>query len=124
MAKTVTLFWKSFSIFKNRQTTFGLKTAGTHTMDGKGLHWLHPPPKLSIQVLLTESLEIRLQVVVVLHGCVIEALGRLLLKGDLSVVVHAPLFLPLLLDVDTSRPQLSALLEGSQPPGIGGREQY
>lgn len=75
-------------------------------------------------MLLTESLEVRLQVVVVLHGCVIEAGGWLLLKGDLSVVVHAPFLLPLLLDVNASCPQLSTLLKGSQPSDMEGKLQY
>lgn len=41
--------------------------------------------------------------------------GRFLLKGDLSIVIHPPLLLPLLLNVDSCCSQLPALLQSGQP---------
>lgn len=65
-------------------------------------------------MLLTQTLEVGFQRVVLLHGCVVEALRGFLLEGDLSVVVHASFLLAFLLDVDACSSQLPTLLKRSQ----------
>lgn len=49
---------------------------------------------------------------------VIEPNGRLLLEGDLLVVVHAASLQRSLPDVDSGGPEFASLLESRQTPGL------
>ncbi len=86
----------------------------TCSSTGGGLTRPRSPPEFSIEMLLAQTFEVRLQRIVQLHGRIVEALRGSLFKRDLSIIVDTSLLLALLLDVDACSSQLPALLKRCQ----------